>query len=291
MSTSANDFIAALRRGEDVNGPLTGLIVNGKPDNAALDVLSRELAAADSEVRERLVDLLVELGIQTDPLTSEGAEVLRDQRIIAILAGPGLVKADLGRQAAMDALRKLVVPSDLIRHEEKFVEALLNAPDDEAFLLAAKTKPVKDKVLVQQLARSPEWKEVEAAKIARAALGAKDIEDQYIAAAEAATKGEELVDALGSLALIGTTRCLKAIAAYLRTPMTILVPNAYEKSVRLNVLEALLYNFPDQTVLYPNNIISEKDYTAAEEFCTKTLGVTYTTPPPPFMTIRGFPSY
>ena len=77
----------------------------------------------------------------------------------------------------------------------------------------------------------------------------------------------------------------------IRSPMTILVPNAYEKSVRLNVLEALLYNFPDQTVLYPNNIISEKDYTAAEEFCTKTLGVTYTTPPPPFMTIRGFPSF
>ena len=62
-----------------------------------------------------------------------------------------------------------------------------------------------------------------------------------------------------------------------------------EKSVRLNVLEALLYNFPDQPVLYPNNINSEADYTAAERFCTATLGVVYRNPPPPFLKYRAFP--
>jgi hypothetical protein len=62
-----------------------------------------------------------------------------------------------------------------------------------------------------------------------------------------------------------------------------------EKSVRLSTLEALLYNFPDQPVLYPNNIIDASAYTAAEQFCIATLGVTFTTPPPPFLTYRPFP--
>jgi hypothetical protein len=217
--------------------------------------------------------------------------VLRDKRIFALLAGPGLVKADVGREAALDALRKLVMQADLAPHEDAFVKAALDAPGEEAFLLVAKAKPEKGKVLVDQLARSQKWKENESARIVRAALGAKEIEDAYLANAEAAKDGKELAKALGPLALMGTQRSLKAIAALLRTPLTILVPGAFEKSVRLNVLEALLYNYPDQPVLYPNNIITEEDYTAAELFCTKTLGVTYKTPPPPFMTIRGFPRF
>ncbi|HWR67812.1 MAG TPA: hypothetical protein VN416_02215 [Desulfomonilia bacterium] len=291
MSTDVHDSIAAIRRGEDVRGLSDGLIVNGQPDAAALQALGRELATAEPEVREKIVDLLVEVGLQTDPLTPAGAEVLRDKRIIAILAGPGLVKADLGREAAMDALRKLVMQADLAPHEDAFVKALLDAPGEEAFLLVAKAKPEKGKVLVDQLARSQKWQENESARIARAALGAKDVEDAYLAGAEAAKDGKELAEALGPLALMGTQRSLKAIAALLRTPLTILVPGAFEKSVRLNVLEALLYNYPDQPVLYPNNIVTEEDYTAAELFCTKTLGVTYTTPPPPFMTYRGFPRF
>jgi hypothetical protein len=291
MHKSAQDYIAAFRRGEDIKRPLTGLIVGGQPDTEALQVLGQELAVADPQVREKIVELLVEMGLQTDPLTPKGAEVLRDRQIIAILAGPGLAKADLGRDAAMDALRKLVTQGDLARHEDVFVKTLIDAPSEEAFLLIAKAKPIKEKVFVERLARSPEWKDVEAAKIVRAALGAKDIEDKYLAEADGAKDGKELAQALGPLALMGTPRSLKAIAERLRTPLTIEVPGAFEKSVRLNVLEALLYNFPDQPVLYPNNIITEEDYTAAERFCTNTLGVTYTSPPPPFMTYRGYPSF
>ena len=291
MSTHINDYIDAFKSGEYISDPLSGLIVDDRPDPAVLDYLNQELVAASSEDREGIVDLLVKLGLETDPLTSKGAEVLRDQRIIGILAGPGLARDDVGQYAAMDALRKLVTPADLAPHENAFVKALMDAPSEDAFLLVAKVKPVKEKVLVEQLARSPEWKEVEAAKIARAALGAKEIEDKYLAVADAATDGEELADALGPLALMGTLRSLKAIAAHLRTPMTIVVPRVHEKSVRLNVLAALLYNFPDQPVLYPNNIFSEEDYRAAERFCTDTLGVTYTTPPPPFLKYRGFPSF
>jgi len=289
MPTSAEEYIAAFRRGEDFTRPATGIIVDGQPDGAALQLLGQELAVADPSVREKIVGLLVDVGLRTDPLTPKGAEVLRHPQIIALLAVAGLSKPDLGREAAMDALRKLVIQSDLARFEDTFIKALVDAPTEEAFLLVAKAKPLKAKVLVDRLVQLPEWKEVEAAKIARAALGAKSVEDDYLAAVEAATDGKALARALGPLALMGTPRSLKAIAERLRTPLTIHIPGAFEKSVRLNVLDALLYNFPDQPVLYPNNINTEADYTAAERFCTQTLGVTYKTPPPPFLTYRGYP--
>lgn len=291
MASNAGEIIMAARRGERIKGRLDELIVDGRPDPAALDALGGELAIAGSEEREMLVDLLVKLGLRTDSLTREGAEVLRSPEIIRLLAGPGLAKGDLGREAAMDALRKLVIIRDLSRYEDVFVKTLAESPSEGAFLLVAKVKPLKAKMEVDRLARLPEWKENEAAKIARGALGAKDVEDGFIAKVTAASTGRELVRAMGPLSLMGTRRSLKIIAGLLRTPLIIDIPGTYQKSVRLNVLDALLYNFPDRPELYPNNIITEEDYFKAERFCTRELGVTYTTPPPPFMTFRGYPRF
>jgi len=287
--SNAQEYIAAFQRGEDFTPPSTGVFSGGQPDESALQILGKELAVANPSVRENIVKLLVDMGRRTDPLTPKGADVLRHPQIIALLVGAGLAKPDLGREAAMDALRKLVTQPDLARFGYAFTKALSDAPTEEAFLLVAKAKPQKAKALVDRLAMLPKWKEVEAAKIARAALGAKDVEDEFLAVAEAATDGKALAWALGPLALMGTPRSLKAIAERLRTPLTIDNPGAFEKAVRLNVLEALLYYFPDQPVLYPNNIITEADYTAAERFCSQTLGVTYSNPPPPFLTYRGYP--
>ncbi|MBK8010588.1 MAG: hypothetical protein IPK13_04520 [Deltaproteobacteria bacterium] len=287
MPTNAQDYIAAFRRGEDFAPPAKGVFVGDQPDAAALQLLGQELAVAKPAVRENLVKLLVDMGLRTDPLTPKGTEVLRHPEIVELLARPGLARPDMGREAAMDALRTLVAQPDLAPFENAFVKALSDAPTEEAFLLVAKAKSQKAKTLVDRLANSSEWKNVEAAKIARAALGDQDVENEFLAAADVAQDGKALAQALGSLALIGTPRSLRAIAKRLRTPLTIEVPGALEKSLRLNVLEALLYNFPDQPVLYPNNIIREADYTAAERFCTQALGVTYKDPSPPFLTYRG----
>lgn len=289
MPTSAQGYIDAFQRGEAFSPPAAGLIVGGQPDAAAMQVLGAELSIASPSVRESIVRLLTDVGLRTDPLTPKGAETLRNPEIIEMLVGAGLAKPDLAREAAMEVLRKLVTQPDLAKFGDTFVKALGDAPTEEAFLLVAKAKPHNGAVVVDRLARLPEWRDSEAVKIARAALGAKEVEDEFLAAAETATDGRGLAQALGPLALIGTPRSLKAIAMYLRTPLTIEVPNAFEKSIRLNVLEALLYNFPDQPVLYPNNIVSEADFTAAERFCTTILGVAYTSPPPPFMTYRGYP--
>jgi hypothetical protein len=290
--SKAQEYIDAFRRGEDFQSPATDVFVAGQPDGAALKLLGKELAVASPAVREQIVALLVDMGVSTDPLQSKGAEVLRNAQIIALLAGVGLAAPDLGREAAMDALRKLTRQSDLAPFGDAFIAALKQSPSEMAFLLVAKAKPQNAKALVDPLALSPPWQDVEAAKIARAALGAKDVEDEFLARvkkAEAAKDGKALSEALGSLALVGTPRSLKAIAERLRTPLTIHMVGAFERSVRLNVLEALLYNYPDQPVFSPNNINDEADYTAAERFCTWTLGVKYTKPPPPFLTVRGYP--
>lgn len=287
MSKSAQDYIAAFQRGEDFTPPAVGVFINGQPDEAAVQTLGSELAIANPNVRENIVRLLVDMGRRNDPLTAKGADVLRHQPIIAALAGAGLAKPDLGREAAMDALRKLVTQPDLARFDSAFTNALAEEPTEEAFLLVAKAKSAKAKDLVDRLIKLPKWQTSESAKIARAALGAEEVENEYLAALNAAKDGEALARAIGPLALIGTPRSLKAIAEHLRTPLTIEIaghmPGKHEKSARLNVLDGLLYNFPDQPVLYPNNINRDEDYRAAERFCTERLGVTYKNPPPPFM--------
>jgi hypothetical protein len=293
MSKNARDYIAAFQRGEDFTPPSIGVFANGQPDDAALEILGKELAVANPNVRENIVKLMVDVGRRTDPLTPKGADVLRHPQIIAILAGAGLAKPDLGREAAMESLRKLVTQPDLARFDDAFSQTLAQKPTAEALLLVAKAKSPKARDLVDRLAREPQWNQVQATRIARAALGTKDVEDGFLAAADAANDGEALARALGPLALMGTPRSVKAIAERLRTPLTIEIPSHMPgsgiKSVRLNVLEALLYNFPDQPVLYPNNINRDEDYRAAERFCIERLGVTYKDPPPPFLKYGNVP--
>ena len=289
MPKNAQEYLNSFKHGGIFTAPSTGVIVDGKPDPTALQLLGEDLAVDTPQVREQIVALLVNMGVQSDPLTPKGADVLRDQQIISLLANAGLAKPDLGGHAAMDALRNLVTQRDLANFGDQIAKALESAPSGEALLLVAKAKPPGARPVVDKLAQSPKWKDAEDLKIARAALGAQNVEDQFLAAADAAKDGEALAQALGTLALVGTPRSLKAIAERLRTPLTIDRQGAFKMSVRISVLNALLYNFPDQPVLYPNNIRKEEDYTAAEQFCVKTFGVMYTNPPPPFLTYRGYP--
>lgn len=289
-STAAHDYITSFRRGETFKRPAKGLLADGRIGPDALEILGIELASGSASVRENLVDLLVDASLQADPLTRRGAEVVRDPRVIELLAGAGLSKVDVGRNAAMDALRKLVMVPDLAPFGPAFVKALDEAPTTEGLLLVAKAKPPGAKAVVDRLAALPAFAPPrESTQVARAALGAQGVEDGFIAAVAAATDGPALAQAVGTLGLIGTQRSLEVVALQLRTPLTIHKVGAFEKSVRLNVLEALLYNFPDRPELYPNNIVRAEDYTAAEAFCTSVIGVRYTTPAPPFMTYRGYP--
>lgn len=288
-SRRVHDYIVAFEKGEDFRPPSTDLIVDGQPEAASLRVLAEALDHKPADVREQIVALLVDLGLRTDPLTAAGAEVLRHQEIIQILVEHALQPADLGREAAMDALRRLVRSEDLAPYGDRFTQELRAAPSQEAFLLVAKAKASSAAALVGALVHTPAWADVEAARIAHAALGDTATEDDFLAKEQAAATGQELAIALESLGLIGTERSLKAVAQRLRSPLIITLPGAYDKSIRLNVLDALRYNDPDQPVLYPNNIADDSDYAAAEQFCSRKLGVVYTEPRPPFLTYFGHP--
>lgn len=295
MSKSAEEYVAAFKRGESFVAPSKGVFANGQPDESALQVLDKELATGSPNVRENIVRLLVDMARATDPLTKQGADVVRHPRVLEILSTAGLAKPDLGREAAMESLRKLAKQQDLARFETQYTNALAEEPTSEAFLLIAKAKSQKAKELIERLIKLGKWQEMEEAKIARAALGSKEDEDQFLAAAAAAEAqgGEQFAHAIGPLALMGTPRSLRFIAARLRSPLTIDIPGHGPgrsiKSVRLNVLDALLYNFPDQPVLYPNNINRDDDYRNAERFCADTFGVTYKDPPPPFLKFANVP--
>lgn len=293
MSKNAQAYITAFERGENFVPPAQGVFVDGRPDDAALDVLGTKLEVGSPNVRENIVKLLVDMGRSTDPLTKKGADVLRHPRIIGLLAFPGLARQDLGREAAMEALRKLVTQRDLARLGDSFTKALAKEPTEEAFLLVAKAKPAAANEVVERLMMLPRWQNVEAARIAHAALGYTVEEDRFLADAAAATNGEALARAIGPLGLMGTPRSLKLVGEFLRTPFTIEIPGSMPgksiRSARLDVLGALLYNFPDQPALYPNNINQDEDYRTAEHFCMAALRVAYKDPAPPYLKYGNMP--
>lgn len=293
MSEAARNYIAAFQRGEDFKAPANGVYLQGRPDPAALDTLAEALGKEDPNVRENIVDLLVEMGVSTDPLQRSGAETLRHPQILEILAGPGLAKPDLGREAAMDALRKLGTRTDLAKFGEQFANTLALEPTEEAFLLVAKAKPARAKELIERLLKLPRWENLDAARIADAALGNTEEEQKFLSAATEAKTGESLAEVIGPLALMGTERSLMFIGEQLRSPLLIEIsghmPGRSVKSVRLNVLDALLYNFPDQPEFYPNNIHRDEDYRAAERACSERLGVVYRNAPPEFLKYGNIP--
>jgi hypothetical protein len=292
VPNSATEYIAAFQRGERFAPPAVGIVTAGRPDGIALRQLAAALAAGTGRERENIVALLLDAAGQAEPRPPAGTAALGNAEVIDLLAGPGLARADGAREAVMDALRKRVAAAELAPHGEAFVRALEAAPSQEAFLLVAKAKPVSLADRVDRLARSPKWDGVMEARVARAALGDRDVERDFLHAADAADAAHNagaLADALPPLGLVGTDRCLRAVAARLRTPLVIDMPGAYQKSVRLDVLQALAYDYPAEPALNPNSINAESDYTAAERFCTRALGVTYEQPVPPFMTFRGDP--
>jgi len=76
----------------------------------------------------------------------------------------------------------------------------------------------------------------------------------------------------------------------MRTDMKIEMINVMIKSVRLDIVAALGYNFPDKEFLYDNAIMDDSGYERVEKFCEKTFGVTWTKERPEFLTVQGFPS-
>ncbi len=287
----ATRYIHGYKKGGPVKSEPLKFIVNGTPDKGAVKIFEHALKEENGTVRELIVNLLVDIGTKSDTLVNKGALVLRNKEIINTLVEGGLSKPDLGCIAAMDKLRKLTRIDELKPYSEIFANFLSSSPSEDILLLIAKAKTINAKIAVSKLAESVRWKNVEAVDIALAALGDHNKSSKYLIKLEkaAAEKNiEDFIESIKKLSLIGTPETLKAIGEQLRTPLIYEMPGVFRKSLRLNVLDALSYNYPEEYILYPNNIKSEEDYKTAETFCIKKLGVVYNTPEPPFMTYYSY---
>lgn len=286
-------YLNSFENGERFTPPSEGIVINGRLDNESVKILNSYLdTSKNAFVRENIIELLIDLGIQSNQHYDDGIENIKNKSVLDALANTGLKIPDLAREASVDALRNLVNQEDLIHYAPSIREALEESPSNELLLLVAKTKFPEAEAEIEKLVDTKSEEDNEAYKIVLAAVGDSKITNAYIDSIETAADKkdvEKFSHLLETLSLIGTKEALTKVAEYLRTPLIIDIPGAYQKSLRLNVLEALLYNYPDQWFFYPNNIIEEDDYKAAEAFCIDKFDISFDTPPPPFMTYIGYP--
>jgi len=228
-------------------------------------------------------------------LSDPGYE-LRTPEVIALLVGPSFAKIDGARDDAMVLMRKYASTTTLSRYEAVFLKSLKEGPEATDLRLIAKVKPNPIWALkeIDRLSQLPQWKNrsdyKEEIRIARAALGDKKIEDEYISDArrkEEAGDMDGLVESFYPLVEIGTTRTLRAVCQRVKSPLIYQSQGSIHRvSIRLLAMEALIYAFPEHAEFLDSNAIkSDEDYMRVEQFCVNATGVQYgNMPRPPFFT-------
>ena len=306
MVKTAQNYIDAFRRGEDFSRPVEGLVRNYQVNKVALSVLTKELATGTPEVREKLVRLLEEMALEANAPDPTKFPVVQDPSIIKALLTEGFAKDDAGMDAAEMVLRHEVRPTDLAKYQDIYIKILGGPQAISVLYLVAKAKVLQARNLVEKMAASPQFQDRQSVRIAQAALGNTTVEDTFIAATREAEKnappapknrfydvgdakdGKALVEQLKLLGMIGTRRSLLVACSYARSPLKTYLPDHWERSVRLDALGAIAYNFPDARVLV--GIDNLQGYAAAERFCTEHLGSVFEGPTPNLPGDMAYPS-
>jgi hypothetical protein len=283
------ELIEQLKRGAEVGRGADAFLMGGAPDPAALALLADALATEEGPAREQLVRLLVAVGREADPLHTQGIPILRDRKVVALLVREGLRLPGTARDYALDSMEALVPRELLEEHSKALAEDLAKRPGTSALLVIAKAKPPQAIPVVNSLVDSPSWAHVEEAAIAKAALGDTLVEKRFADAFLAAHDPREKAMLAKTLGRIGTWTALRTLGSEMRTPLVLEMSHVMERSVRLDILAALVLSFPDKTFLYDNAIQDDQGYARAEAFLEQTFGITWKTPRPPFLTVQGFP--
>jgi hypothetical protein len=288
--SQAQEQIMKFRAGEEWSGDAGVYLANGRPDAAVLAELRVALGREEEPVREQICRLLAEIGKSADPLFAKGGSIIRDRSVIGILASEGLSRETSARDLCVGYLQDCV-PAPVLKEFGKQLSGNLKMwPDTRLLLVIAKAKPPEASEVVDSLMKIPAWAKKPETMIAAAALGDKEIEKYFIGRFREATVPQEKADAARHLGFIGTPAALAALADGMRTPLVIEMTGVSRRSVRIFVIDALRYNYPDKTFLYSNAVRSDADYEVIEKFCEETFGTKWTTERPPFLWIQGFPS-
>ncbi len=287
----ALNYIELFKQGKSYSPPPIGLVAKGELDSGALKIFNKFLLSEEGDVRENIVSLIADAAIRADSLYSSGVAVLRQKPVLNALVKSGLVKPDAGRERAADVLRNYASAKDLAPFAQNILLALTVQTSDEMLLLTAKVKPLGSSKLIEAISTDQYWKNNVSLRIAQAALGNEFAFNELLDSLHRAIEdnnAESFATAIDELGKTGTPSALREVALQLRTPLFAEIPGVFRKSSRLDVLLALIYNFPDNALLNPNNIRSDADYAAAEKFCQKQLKIDYGKPRPPFLTYQGY---
>lgn len=278
-------------------------------DGAGLERLAQALASGTEDARLDVVRQLEKLGLEADPPAPGKFAIIRDHAVMRTLLVDGFSRDDAAADEAARVLIEHCKPSDLAAFSAIYTASLRRWKGDY-LIIATKAKTVEARQFVEKMALQPKWRDEperrEAIRLAQAALGNIQIEEQFIDAAARAGQsappappnrfynvgtardGTELAKRLAPLGLIGTRRSLQAACGYLRSPLKSYVPDVSEKSVRHAALDALLYNFPDERILNrPNDLAG---WSAAEQFCTSKLGAVFDGPTPDLSPDQPYPT-
>lgn len=298
---TAQNYIIEFRRGVEfsANDRVGGIVMKERIAPGQLSLLTKELSNGTPKVRENIVNLLREIGLALDSPSPKKIQVIRDAAVIRALVVQGFAKDDEAARAAASVLIEHCLPADLATFNDVYTKSL-EVGDGDYLYVAAKAKALQASQYVEKMARSPLWKEDEeplkTVKIAQAALGNVSVEDEFIKdvldAAEDpppasknrffdvrdAKDGAEVASRMPYLGYVGTKKTLQAACRFLRSPLKTYVVNSRERSIRYDALDAILYNFPDERVLY--NPRTWAEWAAAEQFCIEKLGATFDGPTP-----------
>lgn len=270
--------IERLRTGQPFIGEIGPFVA---PSPEALEQVAAELRRNPSQdVRIQLVKLLVSIAIQTDP---HGA--ISHRRILSILLNDASIAPDDAYRFAMDRLAELGSPRILGEQAPVIARLTFEAPVSELFLVIAKAKAAEAMEAMQELEKDPTWAKDDNFRIALAALGDQSIEDGFVEPFAKTTDPQEKIALAAKLARIGTSTCQETLAASMRSSLILRKPGSYELSVRVEIAKALLFCHPEQTFL--GRIESDEEYDRIEKWCEFQFGTRWSSPRPPFLTMRS----
>lgn len=282
--------IERFRSGEEFDGRIDIYLSDGEPDAKAVERLARALRSESESVREQVAKTLVALGRETDALYSDGGNLIRNIMIIDVLVKDGLRGPGPGRDYCLEALQWSVPASLLKPQAPGIVSNSADYPDPTALLVLAKMKAGGAEALIDSLATQERWRRQEETWIAKAALGDKEVEEKYITDFLSVTDAEEKASLARKLGFIGTKSALKALGSEMRSSLIIEKPMVMVRSIRVDIVAALSYAFPERPFLWDNAVIDDGGYERIEKFCEEELGVEWKAERPPFLWIQGFPS-
>ncbi|MFH0724839.1 MAG: hypothetical protein V2B19_00540 [Pseudomonadota bacterium] len=290
MMKQVEEQIDQFRKGQSAPRNVTAFVAAGHPDDVAVKGFTEALRTEDAQVRLQIVKLLVDLGRKTDPLYKQGIELIRNQSVIRALLTEAISQAGMARDAALDAVQTRVPPEMIANFSSNLPDNLRQWPDSTALLIIAKGKIGNALPVVRELEGMPRWSKETSLLIAKAALGDQATENTFVEPFLATTDPVEKERLARLVGFIGTRSALTALASQMRSGLVFLQEGNFKRSVRLKIMEALAYNFPDKIFLHDNAIINDSGYERVEKFCEETFGIQWRTARPPYLAVQGFPT-